>query len=141
MAKPKITIVGLGLIGKSIGKALRAVGGQIEVMGHDREPMEAKEAQQAEAVDKIHWNLISACEGADVVIIATPLRGRAPDPGSGGVRSEIRLPGHGHRASQGAGAEVGRRAAAARRQLCRRPPHHQRSRADRALADRGSVER
>jgi prephenate dehydrogenase len=75
MAKPKITIVGLGLIGKSIGKALRAVGGQIEVMGHDREPMAAKEAQQAEAVDKIHWNLIGACEGADVVVIATPLRG------------------------------------------------------------------
>jgi prephenate dehydrogenase len=75
MAKPKITIVGLGLIGKSIGKALRAVGGQLEVVGHDREPVAAREAQKVEAVDKIHWNLIGACEGADIVVIATPLQG------------------------------------------------------------------
>lgn len=75
MAKPRITLVGLGLIGKSIGKALRAVGGQIEVVGHDREPVVAREAQKAEAVDKTHWNLIGACEGADIVIVATPLNG------------------------------------------------------------------
>lgn len=75
MAKPKITIVGLGLIGKSIGKALRAVGGQLEVVGHDREPVAAREAQKAEAVDKIHWNLIGACDGADIIIVATPLHG------------------------------------------------------------------
>lgn len=75
MAKPRITIVGLGLIGKSIGKALRSVGGQLEVMGHDREPLIARQAQKVEAVDKTHWNLIGACEGADVVIISTPLPG------------------------------------------------------------------
>lgn len=75
MAKPKITIVGLGLIGKSIGKALRSVGGQLEIVGHDREPMAAREAQKVDAVDKTHWNLIGACDGADIVILATPLNG------------------------------------------------------------------
>jgi len=75
VAKPKVAIVGLGLIGKSIGKALRAVGGHLEVVGHDREPVVAREAQKVEAVDKVHWNLIGACDGADIVIIATPLQG------------------------------------------------------------------
>lgn len=75
MSTPKITIVGLGLIGKSIGKMLRTVGGQLQVVGHDREPLVAREAEKAGAVNRIHWNLIDACDGADVVIIATPLPG------------------------------------------------------------------
>jgi prephenate dehydrogenase len=75
MSKPKIAIIGLGLIGKSIGKALRAVGGQLEVVGHDRESLAAREAQKSGAVDKTHWNLLGACEGADIVVMATPLQG------------------------------------------------------------------
>lgn len=75
MSTPKITIVGLGLLGKSIGKMLCQVGGQLQVVGHDREPTVARESQRAGAVNRIHWNLLEACDGADVVIIATPLQG------------------------------------------------------------------
>ena len=42
MSTPKITIVGLGPIGKSIGKTLCMVGGQLQVVGHDREPLVAR---------------------------------------------------------------------------------------------------
>lgn len=73
MSKPRITIVGLGLIGGSIGLALRQAGNNYEVVGHDREHTVASKARKREAVSKTEWNLISACEGADLIIIATPV--------------------------------------------------------------------
>ncbi|HID62031.1 MAG TPA: prephenate dehydrogenase/arogenate dehydrogenase family protein [Anaerolineae bacterium] len=73
MSKPRITIVGLGLIGGSIGLALRQAGNDYEVVGHDRELAVAGKARKRGAVSKTEWNLISACEGADLIIIATPV--------------------------------------------------------------------
>ena len=73
MSKPRITIVGLGLIGGSIGLALRQAGNDYEVVGHDREHAVASKARKLGAVSKTEWNLISACEGADLIIIATPV--------------------------------------------------------------------
>ncbi|NIO72551.1 MAG: prephenate dehydrogenase/arogenate dehydrogenase family protein [Anaerolineae bacterium] len=73
MSKPRITIVGLGLIGGSIGLALRQAGNDYEVVGHDREHAVAGQARKLGAVSKTEWNLISACEGADLIIIATPV--------------------------------------------------------------------
>jgi prephenate dehydrogenase len=73
MTKPRITIVGLGLIGGSIGLALRQTGDDYEVVGHDREHAVAGKARKLGAVSKTEWNLISACEGADLIIIATPV--------------------------------------------------------------------
>ena len=73
MSKPRITIVGLGLIGGSIGLALRQTENDYEVVGHDREHAVAGKARKLGAVSKTEWNLISACEGADLIIIATPV--------------------------------------------------------------------
>jgi prephenate dehydrogenase len=73
MSKPRITIVGLGLIGGSIGLALRQTGNDYEVVGHDREHAVASKARKRGAVSKAEWNLISACEEADLIIIATPV--------------------------------------------------------------------
>jgi prephenate dehydrogenase len=73
MSKPRITIVGLGLIGGSIGLALRQTGSDYEVVGHDREHTVASKARKLGAVSKAEWNLISACEEADLIIIATPV--------------------------------------------------------------------
>jgi prephenate dehydrogenase len=73
MAKPCITIVGLGLVGGSIGLALRQTGNDYEVVGHDREHAVASKARKLGAVSKTEWNLISACEDADLIIIATPV--------------------------------------------------------------------
>ena len=72
MAKSRIAIIGLGLIGGSIGLALRRAEVESEIVGHDREPLKARQAKKLGAVDRADWNLISACEGADMVIIATP---------------------------------------------------------------------
>jgi prephenate dehydrogenase len=73
MSKPRITIVGLGLIGGSIGLALRQAGNDYEVVGHDREHAVAGKARKLGAVSKTEWNLVSACEEADLIIIATPV--------------------------------------------------------------------
>lgn len=75
MAKPQITIVGLGFIGGSIGLALHQAGADLEVVGHDREHAVARQAKKIGAVDKTEWNLISACEGADLIVMAIPLGG------------------------------------------------------------------
>jgi prephenate dehydrogenase len=73
MAKPRITIVGLGLVGGSIGLALHQVKTDFEIVGHDKEPAVANQARKRGAVDRVEWNLIAACEQADVVFLATPV--------------------------------------------------------------------
>ena len=76
--KPRTTIVGLGLIGGSIGLALRQADVVSAVVGHDKEPSIAKEAKKLGAVDKSEWNLISACEESDLLVLAIPMGGIEP---------------------------------------------------------------
>lgn len=73
MAKSRITIVGLGLIGSSIGLALSRQERDFEIVGHDKAQAAAAQAKKLKAVDKTEWNLISACDGAGLVILALPL--------------------------------------------------------------------
>ncbi|MEI2690302.1 MAG: prephenate dehydrogenase [Anaerolineae bacterium] len=73
MSKPRITIIGLGLIGSSIGLALGREQRDFEIVGHDKSNSAASQAKKLGAVDKAEWNLISACEGAGLVILALPL--------------------------------------------------------------------
>jgi prephenate dehydrogenase len=75
MDKARITIVGLGLIGTSLGLALQKVKTNFEIVGHDRELGTAREAARLGAVDKTEWNLINAVEGADLIFLAIPVAG------------------------------------------------------------------
>ena len=74
----QITIVGTGCIGTSIGLALHQTKQPLLVVGHDKEPGHANTARTMKAIDKSDWNLISACENADLVILATPLNAIEP---------------------------------------------------------------
>ncbi len=69
----RITIVGLDLIGTSIGLSLRENAGNYQVIGHDREPSQMNGAKQLGAIDSTTWNLHSACDGASLVITTEPL--------------------------------------------------------------------
>lgn len=70
----RITIIGTGLIGGSIGLALKAAGLEgVEIVGHDRERGSANEAQRRGAVDRAEHNLPKAVRRARMVIIATPV--------------------------------------------------------------------
>ncbi len=73
MAKSRITIIGLGLIGGSIGLALKKANLDVEIIGHDKDPGVSSKAQKRGAVDGTKWNLIDACDGAGMIILALPL--------------------------------------------------------------------
>lgn len=73
MTKPRVTIIGLGLIGGSIGLGLKASAKAIHVVGHDKDPGRNKLAKKMGAVDASSMNLFDACQDADLVIIATPI--------------------------------------------------------------------
>jgi len=68
-----MTIVGLDTVGSSIGLALRQTAADIQIVGHDRDSTLAKNAHKSGSVDRTEWNLISACEGADLILVNTPL--------------------------------------------------------------------
>ena len=69
----QVTIIGTGLIGSSIGMALRAKhGGKITVVGYDSSQKAHDGARKIGAVDRSEWNLDAAVENADVMIVATP---------------------------------------------------------------------
>src|SRR4030042_6952542 len=69
----RIFIIGLGLIGCSIGLALkRAELDKTEVVGYARNSETAIKALKLGAVDRIERNLISTVNKADMVILATP---------------------------------------------------------------------
>jgi prephenate dehydrogenase len=70
----RITIVGLGLIGASIGLRLKQTDmPDIEIVGRDVERDAEKKAHKMGAIDRAEHNLIKAVEGASLVIIATPI--------------------------------------------------------------------
>lgn len=68
----QITIVGLGLIGGSLGLALRQSRFGYALVGHDLSHEQAGKAKRRGAIDRAEWNLPAAVETADVVVVATP---------------------------------------------------------------------
>lgn len=73
--KPRLTIIGLGRLGTSIGLALKKTGAELEIIGHDKSREAAAAAQKAGAVDRFDWNLFNACEGAGLIVLSMPLAG------------------------------------------------------------------
>lgn len=70
----KITIIGLGLIGGSIGLGLKEkASDKVEISGYDKDLETGRKAEKLKAVDKSHWKLEDAVKDAKMVIIATPV--------------------------------------------------------------------
>jgi prephenate dehydrogenase len=70
--RKRITIIGLGLIGGSLGLALKAAGlPEVEIVGHNRHRDVANKARKIGAIDRAEHNLPRAVERASVVVIAT----------------------------------------------------------------------
>ncbi len=69
----RVAIIGLGLIGGSIGMALKqAAVPNLKVVGFARNPDTARRARDRGAVDAVAADLVTAVAGADVVFISTP---------------------------------------------------------------------
>ena len=77
----RVTIIGLGLIGGSIGLGLRrwaetnSANGKpaLEVTGFDTDLEQQHYAQKLKAVDRGAWDLAKAVQDADIVVLATPV--------------------------------------------------------------------
>lgn len=70
----RITIIGLGLIGGSLGLALKAAGlDDVGLVGHDASRGVANAARKRGAIDRAEHNLPRAVQGAALVIVATPV--------------------------------------------------------------------
>lgn len=67
----RVAIIGTGLIGGSIGLALRADGA--EVVGHDDDYVAARAATQRGAIARAAASPAEAVEGAELVIVAVPV--------------------------------------------------------------------
>ncbi len=70
---PRIAIIGVGLIGGSLARALRHAGVVGEVVGAGRDPAHLREAQSLGVIDRGADSVAAAVDGADIVIIATPV--------------------------------------------------------------------
>jgi prephenate dehydrogenase len=70
----RIAIIGLGLIGGSIGLALKQANWRrAELIGYARHRKTASLARKSGAVDKVELDLSKAVKSADIIIIATPV--------------------------------------------------------------------
>jgi prephenate dehydrogenase len=69
----QVTIVGLGMIGSSLGLALRQLKTAPRVIGHDNQYDAAARAQKLKAVDRVERNPLDAVSGSDLVVVATPV--------------------------------------------------------------------
>lgn len=73
----RLTIVGLGLIGGSIGLSLRKWsaenGNALSITGFDENMSRQSEAKKRGVVDTTEWSLVNAVKDADIVVVATPV--------------------------------------------------------------------
>ena len=67
----RVAIIGLGLIGGSLGLALKSAGA--EVTGFARRPETASQAVNRGVVDRCGDDIASAIKGAEIIVIATPV--------------------------------------------------------------------
>ena len=69
----KITLIGLGKIGTSVGLALAKHTEKIYRVGHDRNPEHTNLAKRMNAIDKVEYNLHASVANSDIVFLALPL--------------------------------------------------------------------
>lgn len=79
--RQKVTIIGLGLIGGSIGLGLKRWSNNsgkredvLEITGFDIDLQNQNFAKKAKAVDRTEWSIVKAVENADLIVLAIPPR-------------------------------------------------------------------
>ena len=68
----RILIVGTGLVGGSIGLALRR-GADAHVTGYDADASNAQSARESGALDEVAASVAEGAESADIVVLAPPV--------------------------------------------------------------------
>jgi prephenate dehydrogenase len=73
VAFEQAAILGLGLIGTSLGQALRASQGAHRVVGFDVDAESLRRAARQGAIDRSCGTLPEVCRGSDLVVLAAPV--------------------------------------------------------------------
>src|SRR5258708_6755537 len=73
MAIARILVIGTGLIGASVGRALRHHGFAGEIVGWDQSSAELKTALENGSIDRAAGDPLHAAWEADVVLLAVPV--------------------------------------------------------------------
>jgi prephenate dehydrogenase len=71
----KLCIIGVGLIGGSLARALRAAGHVREVSGYGRSIANLQRAVELGVIDRVEVSLADAARLADVIVLAVPVGG------------------------------------------------------------------
>lgn len=69
----RLCIIGVGLIGGSLARALKRAGACVEVVGCGRDEGALQRAVELGVIDRYHSDPALAVSGADVVVLAVPL--------------------------------------------------------------------
>lgn len=72
--KRQISIIGTGLIGGSLAKALRKSGFANTIVGADQNEAELQTAVELGVIDRYSTDLAESVAGADIVVLAVPVR-------------------------------------------------------------------
>lgn len=69
----RLTVIGVGLIGGSLARALRTAGWCGEIVGGGHHLQSLQTAVELGVIDRFELDIVKAVAGADVVVVATPL--------------------------------------------------------------------
>jgi prephenate dehydrogenase len=69
----RLTIIGVGLIGGSLARALKAAGAVGEVVGYGRSAESLQKAVELGVIDRAETDVAAAVKGADVVVLGVPV--------------------------------------------------------------------
>lgn len=69
----QLTIIGVGLIGGSLARALKRAGAVGEIVGAGRDEAHLQRAQALGVIDRFETDLGAAVSGADMVVVAAPV--------------------------------------------------------------------
>ncbi|MBV9991100.1 MAG: prephenate/arogenate dehydrogenase family protein [Alphaproteobacteria bacterium] len=96
MTYEKVAVLGLGLIGSSLAHAMRRAGGMGHIAGYEPTAAVLERARAAGFADSLHDDLAACVEGADLVVLATPVgafgglaRAMAPHLAPGATVSDV----------------------------------------------------
>ncbi len=69
----RLTIVGVGLIGGSLARALRRAGKRIEIIGYGRNHLNLQRALELGVIDRFETRIADAVRDADMIVVAVPV--------------------------------------------------------------------
>ena len=73
-----LAVIGVGLIGGSLALALRRAGAVTNIVGFDRDHAALEHAAAAGVIDTVAGSVSEAAKGADLVVVAVPVRAIGP---------------------------------------------------------------